>query len=219
MLRQGSEDSDTVEMEYCGKLHFALKFDSEMDALVVKVDTYNKVTRHSFLVFALTVLSRQRDLVPNYTPLPLWFALKYIIILIFLLTFTIDCQKITITGYNQQTSQPLRAHCGMLWDMGFKNWKKRREAVVLCTSCDFQRGDQASALGLGRMSTQRYPLANHSMCKAYVFGEQSALYIQGFPWKFSFQTLTSVSQLEPCGYIEDVHYWTQRGDNRSLFVS
>ncbi|XP_054262923.1 synaptotagmin-10-like isoform X2 [Macrosteles quadrilineatus] len=37
MMRQGSEDSDNVEMEYCGKLHFALKFDSEMDALIVKV--------------------------------------------------------------------------------------------------------------------------------------------------------------------------------------
>ncbi|KAG8257221.1 Synaptotagmin-9 [Homalodisca vitripennis] len=37
MIRQGSEDSDNVEMEYCGKLHFALKFDSEMDALFVKV--------------------------------------------------------------------------------------------------------------------------------------------------------------------------------------
>lgn len=65
MLRQGSEDSDTVEMEYCGKLHFALKFDSEMDALVVKVDTLT-IKLHDTLNLSFA-LSRQRYLVPNYT--------------------------------------------------------------------------------------------------------------------------------------------------------
>lgn len=58
MLRQGSEDSDTVEMEYCGKLHFALKFDSEMDALVVKVDTLT-IKLHATLNLSFT-LSSQR---------------------------------------------------------------------------------------------------------------------------------------------------------------
>ncbi|RZF38680.1 hypothetical protein LSTR_LSTR003486 [Laodelphax striatellus] len=38
LMRQESVDSsDNVEMEYCGKLHFALRYDTEMDALIVKV--------------------------------------------------------------------------------------------------------------------------------------------------------------------------------------
>ncbi|XP_063229106.1 synaptotagmin-10-like [Bacillus rossius redtenbacheri] len=38
MVRQSSTDSSgTGEMEYCGKLHFALRYDSEMEGLIVKV--------------------------------------------------------------------------------------------------------------------------------------------------------------------------------------
>ncbi|KAL1130147.1 hypothetical protein AAG570_013085, partial [Ranatra chinensis] len=34
---RNSDQSDTTQMEYCGKLHWALRYDTEMDALVVKV--------------------------------------------------------------------------------------------------------------------------------------------------------------------------------------
>ncbi|XP_075234168.1 synaptotagmin-10-like [Lycorma delicatula] len=38
LLRQESQDSsENIDMEYCGKLHFALRYDTEMDALIVKV--------------------------------------------------------------------------------------------------------------------------------------------------------------------------------------
>ncbi|XP_060530448.1 synaptotagmin-10-like [Cylas formicarius] len=38
LVRQPSVDSNGgIEMEYCGKLHFALKYDKELEALVVKV--------------------------------------------------------------------------------------------------------------------------------------------------------------------------------------
>jgi hypothetical protein len=43
LARQTSSDSSgTGEMEYCGKLHFALRYDSEMEGLVVKVNKHCK---------------------------------------------------------------------------------------------------------------------------------------------------------------------------------
>lgn len=35
-LKRGSADS-TGDMEYSGKLHFAIRYDTEMEALIVKV--------------------------------------------------------------------------------------------------------------------------------------------------------------------------------------
>lgn len=52
LVRQTSSDSSgTGEMEYCGKLHFALRYDSEIEGLVVKVTMHfkkeeTKVFRH-----------------------------------------------------------------------------------------------------------------------------------------------------------------------------
>ncbi|XP_066999874.2 synaptotagmin-10 [Anabrus simplex] len=37
LVRQASTDSSGTEMEYCGKLHFALRYDLEMEGLIVKV--------------------------------------------------------------------------------------------------------------------------------------------------------------------------------------
>lgn len=37
LVRQSSNDSSGGELEYCGKLHFALRYDKEVDGLVVKV--------------------------------------------------------------------------------------------------------------------------------------------------------------------------------------
>mgnify|MGYP004575431843 CR=1 FL=1 len=34
---EDAESSSTTEMEYAGKLHFALRYDKEMEGLVVKV--------------------------------------------------------------------------------------------------------------------------------------------------------------------------------------
>jgi hypothetical protein len=43
LARQTSSDSSgTGEMEYCGKLHFALRYDSEIEGLVVKVTKHFK---------------------------------------------------------------------------------------------------------------------------------------------------------------------------------
>jgi len=43
LARQTSSDSSgTGEMEYCGKLHFALRYDSEIEGLVVKVTSHFK---------------------------------------------------------------------------------------------------------------------------------------------------------------------------------
>lgn len=43
LARQTSSDSSgTGEMEYCGKLHFALRYDSEIEGLVVKVTNHFK---------------------------------------------------------------------------------------------------------------------------------------------------------------------------------
>lgn len=36
-MRQSSADSTGPEMEYCGKLHFALRYDKDVEGLVVKV--------------------------------------------------------------------------------------------------------------------------------------------------------------------------------------
>ncbi|KAI4463955.1 hypothetical protein MML48_4g00006710 [Holotrichia oblita] len=37
LVRQSSTDSAGPEMEYCGKLHFALRYDKDVEGLVVKV--------------------------------------------------------------------------------------------------------------------------------------------------------------------------------------
>ncbi|XP_047004610.1 synaptotagmin-10-like [Schistocerca americana] len=37
MARQSSTDSSSTEMEYCGKLHFALRYDQDIEGLIVKV--------------------------------------------------------------------------------------------------------------------------------------------------------------------------------------
>jgi hypothetical protein len=51
LARQTSSDSSgTGEMEYCGKLHFALRYDSEIEGLVVKVTKHikRKETKENF---------------------------------------------------------------------------------------------------------------------------------------------------------------------------
>jgi hypothetical protein len=56
LARQASSDSSgTGEMEYCGKLHFALRYDSEIEGLVVKVTKRfkSKETKENFKKEAL----------------------------------------------------------------------------------------------------------------------------------------------------------------------
>jgi hypothetical protein len=48
LVRQESaESSSTTEMEYAGKLHFALRYDKEIEGLVVKVS----VALFSFFIY------------------------------------------------------------------------------------------------------------------------------------------------------------------------
>jgi len=48
LVRQESaESSSTTEMEYAGKLHFALRYDKEIEGLVVKVS----VARDVFVLY------------------------------------------------------------------------------------------------------------------------------------------------------------------------
>lgn len=48
LVRQAStESAGGQEMEYCGKLHFSLKYDKELEGLVVKVICY------IFLLYAI----------------------------------------------------------------------------------------------------------------------------------------------------------------------
>jgi len=47
LVRQESaESSSTTDMEYAGKLHFALRYDKEIEGLVVKVS----ITQHLFMI-------------------------------------------------------------------------------------------------------------------------------------------------------------------------
>lgn len=44
LVRQESaESSSTTEMEYAGKLHFALRYDKEIEGLVIKVSQTNMI--------------------------------------------------------------------------------------------------------------------------------------------------------------------------------
>lgn len=52
LVRQSSNDSSvTSELEYCGKLHFALRYDNDIEGLIVKV-------RKRFQIFFLKTFTR-----------------------------------------------------------------------------------------------------------------------------------------------------------------
>jgi len=44
--QESAESSSTTDMEYAGKLHFALRYDKEIEGLVVKVS----ITQHLFMI-------------------------------------------------------------------------------------------------------------------------------------------------------------------------
>lgn len=44
MRQESTESSSTTEMEYSGKLHFALRYDKEIEGLVVKVSLIISLT-------------------------------------------------------------------------------------------------------------------------------------------------------------------------------
>lgn len=84
-MRQSSADSTGPEMEYCGKLHFALRYDKDVEGLVVKV--------YSTTLIELPISSwGDINLIHNYMLVPfkegsllliafiiIWIANKYLI--------------------------------------------------------------------------------------------------------------------------------------------